>query len=512
MGKGRRRAAVRLAFPPRSWEFSRWQRDVWNATLDWRRVPLVLLCAGRGAGKDILAIRCGIRDLLALYEYRTSGQEERENPKIKNIVRKPLVHGLICAPSEHALKQTLEDFEGTLKALESEWGLEEGTLFKHHVREKKWSIFGRGLIEVKYQVTTRKDSLRGPGYDVVLYTEFATETREDAYLRELKGTVTRAGRLGRVYAYGSPKGPQGLLWREAAAVFEGGQEGERRLREFENGMHVHESGLRMFAHATSFLNDYLTQQQKESIRAEELVDPDGFAQERLARFVHLSIGHRAVYARELVERCLRPMSPVAKDERERGRRKISVGVDVARLGTDRTVFVGVDEGTAEIVLIESFAETVGTEIVEHMVRIAGMFGRQNVEFQLDATSHQAFLADFLPAGIRCELHHMQGRQSRSKEHLVLGLRTLMAMGRAWIPSPDASPGMPDGMREEVRSLISEVLQFQRFVSGDGSAGYSHPPGGHDDRVSAWMLAMAPVADDVRKPSAAEQERRLKKVL
>ena len=460
-------------FPPPHWLFSEWQREVWNETLDLGLPKTIWMNCGRGAGKDILAIRCVIRDALKLY------LEKKNAPKVRGLVLNPIVKVWLLAPSDHALVQTRRDFEGELRDLAAAWELPDEDLWHHHRRDCSFSIFGKSEIEIHYQVTSRKDSLRGPGVDLCLYTEFAAETREAAFREELKGTLTRAGRLGRLYAYSTPKGPQGLFYEECKRV----AGGEHELAKVQNRMIRSEDGLEIYAHADSLQNDFLTDHQRAQIAAEK-VDGCIYDQERGAKFVVLDKGGSVVYPREIIAKNFAHRPPD-----KRGRNYV-VGVDISRLGDDWTVFVVLDYDAKAVVRVERYQKTTGPEIVSHMERIAKELGQGGTEFLMDATSHQAFIKDFCPRYLRVTELKVY---DKDKERMVLGLRFLMDLGKVTLPDPDRWPFKSEAERDAAKVMHKELLQFTKVVDSRGRIRYSAPPGAHDDTVCALYQACDPIA-------------------
>lgn len=464
---------MNLPFPPPWWRFSRWQRDLWNATLDPVRPSKVWINAGRGAGKDIIAIRMALRDAFASYQRkkRARGAE----------VLNPLVKGWIVAPSEKALTQTKADFHGELLDLEKRWGLPRGKLFRHHKRGGFWSIFGPGEIEFHYLLTSREDALRGPGVDVCLYTEFASETREAAYTVELNGTLNRAGRDGRAYLYSTPKGETGLFWREVKRVCGS----EERLRKVEDGSVLSEDGNELYVHATAFANGFLTTVQRERIEAERATG-SVFEQERLAKFVVLTASAGEVYPRHEVEKCFVRVAPPRS-------RNVVVGVDLGFEGADDTVFASVDFESGFLFDIEFHAKMSGPAKVERIRQLRDEHGF-STEFIMDATSQQSMLGDWVPVHVRLTPLKVYDRE---KERLVLNARHLMQIGRVKIPDPDRFEFRDERQQAAFRKLVKQLLQFQRTVSRLGVVKYGHPAGEHDDGAVAWYMALDPIARSLK---------------
>jgi hypothetical protein len=516
---GKREGVARLEFPPKWWEHSAWQRVVWEDTGNLALPRFIWLNAGRGAGKDIVSIRCILRDALKLY-----GQKKKLRAEGKlRVVLNPLVKIWVVAPAEDNITQVWEDWKGELTQLAEEWGrvggYEEGShdwLWWETVRERKLTLFGDGEIVIQKRLSQTKNGLRGPGVDLVHWTEFATETARGEIARsfgeELPGTVMRAGRLGRVYLTTTPKGPMGAYWEELVKRF--GGEG---FASVENGKLVSEDGLNYFYHVDAFQNEFLSEEQLVAIRAEG-VNGWRFEQERGAKFVIGDLGGKPVFAREWLAKCLvgvRHKSEVPAEARRRGEggagaepggsrrgfRRWKCGVDIARLGDDETCYAVVDEDSGELGRLEFHDGLTGSRIVEDLVRLHGEF--PGVRFKVDSTGHRGYIADFAPSWLPIE----ETQFSREKEKWVGGVRMLMQMGKLRIPDPDRCEGLSGEEKGALRKLLKQVLAFQEVVSQSGGITYSHPPGEHDDGVDGLMLAVMDMATALQGTLGVEGTRK-----
>lgn len=488
------RSRRRLPFPPPSWRHSSWQRQVWARTAELARPRFVFLNAGRGAGKDIVAIRCVLRDALKWYAIQRGRIQRGEQLARLN----PIVKVWVLAPQEDNIKQTWEDWKGELRALAEEWapivgieGTETDWLFKEVIRERKLILFGRGQIEIEKRLTSTKNALRGPGVDLCHWTEFATETvpgeLERAFLAELPGTMTRAGRLGRAYMTTTPKGPEGGFYQEMVKRF-----GDGAVQAVADGELLSEDGLNYYHHVTSFANEFFTPEQVEQIRA-EAADGWLYEQERLGKFVIGESGGERAFKREWVEKCLRSR----REDRKGKFRRFTCGVDIARFGHDETAFVVVDDETGDVVRVEFARGRSGAEIVEDLKRLHGEF--PGIEFFVDSTGHRGYIADFAPSW----LHLTETQFSREKEKWVGGLRMLLQMGRLGIPDPEAMPGLSGEEKEALRKLIKQVLHYIKVVKNSGGIDFRHPPGEHDDGVDGLMLASMRLAARLQETLGAE---------
>jgi hypothetical protein len=206
-----------------------------------------------------------------------------------------------------------------------------------------------------------------------------------------------------------------------------------------------------------------------------------YSQERKARFVMAEAGGNAVFRREWLAKCM--VDAIPKRE---GFRTIVFGIDVARLGNDATAYVGVDDSSGDVLHVERHKKKLGREIVQDMLRLSLQF--PGCRFVVDDTGHRGYVTDFSESHLNVE-----GTQfSRQKEKWVMGLVMLMQMGRIQIPDPDLAV-LPGEMREDVRTLIEEMLAFQKIESNQGRIEWTHPPGGHDDVLDALMMATMSLA-------------------
>jgi hypothetical protein len=492
-----KRPSTGLAFPPASWVFSSWQREGWEATRKLDKPVYIDYVAGRGAGKDILAERCALRDILKLYGLKKQRQARGELREVLN----PLVSAWVIAPQENNLKQAWEDWKGMLSSLAKEWSPSVGFgenerdwLFREVVRENMIVLFGRGEIEIQKRLTSTRDALRGPGVDVVHSTESSVETVpgefDRAYKEELPGTMTRAGRLGRIYFSASPKGPFGGYYADLDRRYGVGVATAHDSEAFKRTV-FSKDGLSMIRRATSFDNELLSKEQVSQIEAER-ANGWMFEQERLGLFVVGDLGGERAFERAWVEKCIVGMRPARE-----GWRQIVFGVDIARLGDDETCYLGVDDETGDVVRVEFYKKRTGTEVVADLERLEREF--PGAVFYVDSTGHRGYIADFAPS--RLSIHETQF--SRQKEKWVGGLKMLLQMGKLRIPDPDTFAGLTAQEKECLRKLIRQLLIFVRTVKQSGTVVYGHPAGDHDDGADALILATMRMATRLQETLGAK---------
>jgi hypothetical protein len=492
MTRSRERRPASFRFPLEDWHFSKWQKAVWNATSSLSRPRFIFLNAGRGAGKDIIAIRCCLRDALKWYELQRRRIYAGEQKNALN----PICKVWVTAPQENNIKQAWEDWKGELRHLAACWGPSIGIdanesdwLFREVVRENKIIVFGRGELEIEKRLTSTRDALRGPGVDLLHWTEFAMETipgeLERAFRGELPGTLTRAGRLGRVYATTTPKGPMGGFYDEMVARF-----GEGVVQAITDGECTSADGLSYYRHATSYANEFLTREQIQQIEAEK-VNGWLYEQERLARFVVGDLGGEKAFRRDWVEKCL-----VGTREKREGFRQIIVGVDIARFGDDETCYLALDDESGDVLRVEFHKGRSGAEIVDDLKRLSTEF--PGAQFFVDSTGHRGYIADFAPSWLPIT----ETQFSREKEKWVGGLRMLLQLGRLRIPNPDSCAGLVGAEKEALRKLLKQMLQFVKIVKQTGGIDFRHPPGEHDDGVDALMLASMRLATRMQETLGA----------
>lgn len=466
-----------LQFPPPYWKFSKWQKPVWNETRDLLSGPKkIWIVAGRGAGKDIVSIRCVIRDAIKLYHHK------KANPS--DLVLNPLVRVWVLGPSEKGLKQTRMDLESELRALAKFWGFPFESICYHNPRENYYELFGKDQIHFEYLLTSTNDSLRGPGVDLAIWTEFSSEKRPAAYLEEFPGTINRAGRLGRTYIYTTPKDPVGLLHKEVCRVIGGEENREKIINSFKYSA----DGREVYFHADFRQNEFLTQDQIAFAMAERANGIETFERERLALFRWKAVDEDAVYEKEWVDKCLvtKPLDKKPTD--------VLVGGDLSRLGKDETVFAIVCKKTSQLYRLEVYKKTSGTEIVSHIERIANEFGPGQTEFLLDMVGHQSFVKDWLPRYVR--VTEIVANE-REKERLVLNLVYLFQIGKLRIPHPDKFPFSSQLEKNAIKKLYQQLLNYQKVVNSRGKIKYGHGQNQHDDTVAALYQAVDPIVMALR---------------
>lgn len=485
---------------------SAWQRRVWRATADLSKPRFIYLNAGRGAGKDIIAVRCVLRDALRWY----SLQKRRRAAGRMRLALNPLVKIWVAAPQDHNLTQTWDDYRGALMELAAEWGPQAGFdstetdwLFREIVREGKIVLLGRGEIEIEKRITSTRNALRGPGVDLCHWTEFASENTpgeiQRAFHEELPGTMTRSGRLGRFYGTTTPRGPMGSFWDELALRF-----GDDAIRDAGQAVASHDGefvelksndGLYYYGVTDSYANEFLSPEQREAIRAESA---NGwlYEQERKAQFVIGDLGGDRAFERWWVEKCM-IRERAARD----GFRRVWWGVDIARMGTDETVHLGIDDVSGEILRIEVHSKRTGPEIIEDLKRLHNEYPGST--FFVDSTGHRGYIADFAPSWLPI----VETQFSREKEKWVGGLKMLLQMGKIRIPDPERCAGLEGQEREALRKLLKQVFAFVRIVKQNGTIVYSHPQGEHDDCVDALLLASMRMAERLQETLGAAGTRR-----
>lgn len=478
------------------WHFAPWQARVWRRTRRLEAPRFVFLSAGRGAGKDILAIRSILRDALKLYGRKKRRLARGEMREVLN----PLVKVWVLASAQGHLDQAWADWRGELEALARYWAPlsgfephETSWLFREVVRERSYILFGRGELEIEMRVTSTKDNLRGPGVDLVHWTEFAMERTTGelhrAFRTELQGTITRAGRLGRVYTTTTPKGPHGGYYDELIKRFQG-----VRFQDVQCDGVFSGDGLSYYHHAEWHENDLLTPEQVAMIEAEKVYGWQ-YDQERLARFVIGDLGGSAAFKREWVSKCM-----VDFLTQRDGYRQILFGVDIARFGDDFTAYVGIDDSSGEIVHVERHAKKTGADIVADLQRLHSQY--PGAHFYLDSTGHRGYIADFAPSWMPLT----ETQFSREKEKWVGGLTMLLQMGRIRIPDPETCGGLSGEMRDGLRQLLKEMLAFVRVVKSSGGIEFAHPPGENDDVLDALMMAVMRLAARMQETMGPDRTR------
>ncbi len=477
----------RLKFPPRSWQMSPWQSDAWRETENLEDLKKIHFVCGRGAGKDIAVIRLVLRDALKLYGKKREQKRLGQLPSELN----PIVKIWVIAPSDDNLAQPWADWKGALDSLAIEWGEESGHdpsdhswLYREIIRENKYILFGAGEIEIEKRLSSTKNALRGPGVDIVHWSEFAIQTSSGelitAYTMDLPGTITRAGRLGRVYTTTTPLDDGSdwamLMRQEVGEEF---KEVRNQFRRF---------GRVAYCNADSFSNTFLTQDQLDSIQMEK-VRGESFERERLGLVVDVQESMESVF----------PLTEIKKNyitqpiKRKGSFRSISCGLDVARLGGDSTVATDVDVETIQILRVRAWQKTTGPEIINIIESTARNYGIPNVEIQIDETSHQAYLQDWVPDAIRVMPRKFYENE---KARLILNLLFLLQIGKLKIPHPDEYPFANEDERAGIRLLVSQLIQFRKVVTSQKKVKYQAPGRMHDDAVISLALAVYPIAEQI----------------
>ena len=201
-------------------------------------------------------------------------------------------------------------------------------------------------------------------------------------------------------------------------------------------------------------DEYISNQQRQ-------LSSIDFKQEILGQFVESA---SSFFSAEVVDRCM-GMST------RRDSRHCYLGVDPARHGEDRSVFVSID-GNGNVFSIESETDSAITESIGRVMYLHEQFGYRKV--CIDETSLGGGVVDVLKADMTGRVVEGVTFSSKSKPDLYNTLKANMEQGE--ISLPDHSQ-----LRKELLDLEFEFTANKRMKIG-------HPEGGRDDFADALALA------------------------
>lgn len=386
----------------------------------------IAVCSGRQIGKTTLAA------IKAIY-YAISGP----NRQILIVSKTERQAGIMFRKIRHCCQHPL--------------------IKKDIVKEtERMMIFSNGS-EIHSLPGSNPDSLRGYSPFRVFIDEAASVKEESFVVLQPSVIATKGG----IEMYSTPKGKVGRFYR----AFEG-----------EKGWSLYKIPSRECP--------LITEEDLEADRA-QLTEVE-FKQEYEAEFVDFL---DTFISLNLYDSCVEDIPEITK-ARDAINYKYFLGVDIARYGTDETVYIvsEVDKNdNAKIVFIRSTSKKPITDVIGRVKELHNAFNFSGI--YIDETGLGAGAADSLiQAGLPIKNLNIKQDTSKvfrergvqftliNKEALYKNLKLLMEQGRIKIPYHDK-------LRLQTTQLIAEYTEA-------GHLKLSHPERGHDDFPDALALSVA----------------------
>lgn len=227
--------------------------------------------------------------------------------------------------------------------------------------------------------------------------------------------------------------------------------------------HVYDDDWLSFTVPTS-ASPLVTEEWLEKRRSK--VDAVTFDQEYLGEFVELG---EVYLPKSLVRPCVRDESSVRDLDRGQGV-PAWLGVDPARSGTDRSVYISIDANGTVFALTSEQSEKVN----ESVGRILSLDQKRDYRgILIDENAVGGGVVDFASE----DLHNVVPItfSSKSKQSMYQNLRKAFESELLTLPDHDR--------------LFHEVTSLQFSYTQTGILKLEHPPGGHDDYADALALAV-----------------------
>lgn len=194
------------------------------------------------------------------------------------------------------------------------------------------------------------------------------------------------------------------------------------------------------------------------------LDRQTFRQEFLGEFVDTS---DAYFPYSLVKECVEPEPPTRTHNSD-----VFLGVDVAREGSDRTVYTAIDD-QGNVFGVKAEDTSTMPSVLGRIIHLDRQFGFSGI--LIDENAVGGGVVDF--ADEADEIAHRVLPISftlKSKQAMYRGLKKAFEASEIAIPKSDR--------------LINELTSLRFEYTSTGKLKVSHPPGGHDDYPDSLALA------------------------
>jgi len=197
----------------------------------------------------------------------------------------------------------------------------------------------------------------------------------------------------------------------------------------------------------------------------ETLTSDEFRQEILGEFVES--GEKYLPS-DIVMPCVRDDDP--SERAALNAEPAYLGVDVARAGADRTVYIVMDEA-GDVVRVESEETSKMTGVVGRIKRLDSEY--DFAQIRIDENAVGGGVVDFAEHDLGAKIEPTPFT-NKSKQEMYQSLKKSLE---------DGTLSLPDNGR-----LVHELTALEYSFTPSGKLKVSHPPGGHDDFADAVALA------------------------
>jgi hypothetical protein len=201
-------------------------------------------------------------------------------------------------------------------------------------------------------------------------------------------------------------------------------------------------------------------------RKREEFDKQTFEQEFLGEFVDTD-GSKYL-PRKLVMPCVRDDDP--NERPALNAEPAYLGVDVARAGADRTVYIVIDEA-GDVVRVEAEDKSKMTGVVGRIKRLDKEY--DFAQIRIDENAVGGGVVDFAEHDLGAKVEPTPFT-NKSKQEMYQSLKKSLE---------DGALSLPDNGR-----LVHELTALEYSFTPSGKLKVEHPPGGHDDYADAVALA------------------------
>lgn len=313
------------------------------------------------------------------------------------------------------------------------------------ISDEQWGADRTTRTEIEFNNSSRilcrttgdtGDNIRGLTTDLIVVDEAAFIDDEIYFQALLPMLATTDGSL---VLLSTPFGARGFLYE----AFTGGLEEEYYTMQVPTYRNPKVS------------DDYIANQQQQLPSIE-------FKQEILGKFVESA---NAFFQADLIEECMK--GPIKKNHKSS-----FLGVDLARHGEDKSVFISVD-GNGNVYSIETDSDSPLTEAIGRVKNLHEEY--QFDRIYIDETALGGGVVDILKQDLRGRTVEGITFTNKKKQSLYNTLKSKMEEGVVNLPQHS--------------ELQKELLDLEYSFTSGGKMKIEHPEGGHDDYADALALAV-----------------------
>ncbi len=339
---------------------------------------------------------------------------------------------LITAPTQRQSSELFKRVKDLIGRAEHDWGIERST--------QTIVELANGSRIICLPSGSDGNSIRGYTADYIIVDEaaFVEDTVFTSVLLPMLATTE-----GTLALASTPFGKRGFLYEQAY-----------RSEEW----HITE----VPSHESPLVDTEFVDEQRATLSELE------YRQEILGEFVEAA---DTFFARELIANAINP------DATFRGRNAVTLGVDLARHGHDRTVILPVDDDG----VVGPIHRSTDWSLSEGAARVASLVDEYDVtRVVVDETGVGAGAVEMLEADVGRRLVEGVKFTIDRKQSLYNSLKAALDNGSVTLPDD--------------RLLRQELTDLEYEMTRGGKTKIGHPDGGHDDHPDALALAVSDITD------------------